>query len=445
MPSTLSLFELNNLVRSVVEQTVSDEYWLQAELAEARLVSNGHFYVEFVEKDASGKAFIARARGTIWARTYNIISPLFERATGERLRAGMTVRVCVTVAFHELYGYSLNVIDIDPTYTLGAMARRRREILSKLEADGILHDNQQLPLPALLQRIAVVSSSTAAGYGDFCHQLQDNDYGLRFDVKLFPAVMQGANVEASVLAALEAIMDEADNWDCVVIIRGGGATSDLSDFDSYPLAAAVAQMPLPVVVGIGHERDETVLDSVAHTRVKTPTAAAAFLISHGADQLARIEELRIIIEQHAKASILQAKARVERCCAALRGFAFTCQLQQRRLEALTVRLAAAPQQRLLGEHHRLEQIAMRIRTAFLSTNELARHRLQLLQQRTEAIDPLLQLRRGYSLTFTADGQLVRSIHQLTNGSTVVSRLADGELTAVVKTLQANSTSGGRST
>lgn len=436
MEPTLSLFELNNLVRSVVEQTVSDEYWLQAELAEARLASNGHFYVEFVEKDASGKAFIARARGTIWSRTYNMLSPLFERATGERLRAGMTVRVCVTVTFHELYGYSLNVIDIDPTYTLGAMARRRREILSKLEKDGILHDNQQLPLPALLQRIAVVSSSTAAGYGDFCHQLESNEYGLRFDVQLFPAVMQGANVEDSVLAALEAIMSEADSWDCVVIIRGGGATSDLSDFDSYPLAAAVAQMPLPVIVGIGHERDETVLDSVAHTRVKTPTAAAAFLIAHGAAQLARLEELRHTIEQHAKTRIIQAKAQVERCFAGLRAFAFSCQLQQRRLEGLMVRLASAPGQQLEAARHRLERSTTHITTTLLRQTEQARFRLQLMQQRFEALDPQRQLQRGYSLTLDQHGNIVRSIKQVKEGQTVVTRLADGTLTTVVTELQA---------
>ena len=436
MSPTLSLFELNNLVRSVVEQTVNDEYWLQAELAEARLASNGHFYVEFVEKDASGNAFIARARGTIWSRTYNIISPLFERATGERLRAGMTVRVCVTVAFHELYGYSLNVIDIDPTYTLGAMARRRREILAKLETDGILHDNQQLPLPALLQRIAVISSSTAAGYGDFCHQLESNEYGLRFDVKLFPAVMQGTNVEASVLAALEAIMSEADSWDCVVIIRGGGATSDLSDFDSYPLAAAVAQMPLPVIVGIGHERDETVLDSVAHTRVKTPTAAAAFLIAHGAAQLAHLEELRHTIEHHAKARIMQAKAQVDRCCAALRGFAFTCQLQQRRLESLTVRLAAAPGQQLEAARHRLERSTTRLTSALQRQTEQARFRLQLMAQRFEALDPQRQLQRGYSLTLDQQGNIVRSVKQIREGQTVVTRLADGALTTIVQEVQA---------
>ena len=174
----VTLYELNNLVRSVVEQTLDNEYWLQAELSEARLATNGHFYVEFVQKDESGRNLLARARGTIWARTYNMIAPLFERATGERLRAGMNVRVLVTTAFHELYGYSLNIVDIDPSYTLGDMAKRRREILGQLEADGIINDNKALSLPALLKRIAVISSQGAAGYGDFCDQLANNVYGL---------------------------------------------------------------------------------------------------------------------------------------------------------------------------------------------------------------------------------------------------------------------------
>ena len=297
MPPSLTLLSLNRLVRAAIEQSLDDEYWLEAELSEARLASNGHFYVEFVQKDDSGRTLVAKARGVAWARTYNMIAPLFERATGERLRAGMKVRVLVTVAFHELYGYSLNVVNIDPSFTLGDLAQRRREILAQLEAGGILEDNRQLPLPALLKRIAVVSSAGAAGYGDFCNQLANNDYGLCFHVQLFPAVMQGANVEESVLAALAAIADEAERWDFVVVIRGGGATSDLADFDSYPLAAAVAQMPLPVLVGIGHERDETVLDFVAHTRVKTPTAAAAFIIDHGAQQLALLDELQGRITQ----------------------------------------------------------------------------------------------------------------------------------------------------
>lgn len=407
---SLSLFELNNLVRSVLEQTLDGEYWLEAELSEARLATNGHFYVEFIQKDESGRNLLAKARGTMWARTYSLVAPLFERATGERLRAGMKVRVQVTVEFHELYGYSLNILNIDPSYTLGDMAKRRREILAQLEADGILEDNQQLPLPSLLKRIAVISSSGAAGYGDFCNQLEHNDYNLYFDVRLFPAVMQGANVEESVLAALAAIVDETECWDCVVIIRGGGATSDLSDFDSYPLAAAVAQMPIPVIVGIGHERDETVLDFVAHTRVKTPTAAAAFLIDHGAQELANLEEQQRRITQ---------------------SVTLLCERQQRRLEQFAVRLSGAPRQRLLSEEHRVDLLQNRLRQSAKFQVESSKLKVQSLKARFVGLDPALQLRRGFSLTYTSDGRLVRSAADLYPGDHLTTRLADGMVTSEV--------------
>ncbi len=428
----LSLFELNNLVRSVLEQTLDDDYWVEAEIAEARLAQNGHFYLEFVQKDAEGRNVFARARAVMWARTYNLLSPLFERATGERLRAGIKVRVQVSVEFHELYGYTLNISDIDPSYTMGDLLRRRREILAQLEADGIRDDNRSLTLPALLRHIAVVSSAGAAGYGDFCDQLRRNDYGLAFRVQLFPAVMQGQNVEESVLAALAAIADEADRWDCVVIIRGGGATTDLADFDSYALAAAVAQMPLPVIVGIGHERDETVLDFVAHTRVKTPTAAAAFLIDHGAAQLARLDDLHDRITQHARLRVQNAKSRID---------------------TLALRLATMPRHRLLDEHHRmallntrftqsarfrvqnariyLQHISPRLAQAATQYIQHAQLQVDALAARLAALDPVLQLRRGYSLTFAPDGSLLRSIAELRHGDRITTRLSDGTLTSLV--------------
>ena len=428
----VTLYELNNLVRSVIEQTLDDEYWLQAELSEARLAANGHFYVEFVQKDDTGRNLLARARGTMWARTYNMLAPLFERATGERLRAGMRVRVLVTLAFHELYGYSLNIVNIDPSFTLGDMAKRRREILGQLDADGIIDDNKSLPLPALLKHVAVISSAGAAGYGDFCNQLSDNGYGLHFETRLFPAVMQGANVEESVLAALEAICTEADAFDCVVIIRGGGATSDLSDFDSYALAAAVAQMPLPVIVGIGHERDETVLDFVTHTRVKTPTAAAAFLIDHEAQQLARLDDLSLSITQHARASIEQAKSTLDHLVVSLpRTFALVSERQSRRLEQLMTRIAQAAQMGVQRPMARLEAMEPLLVQAARFRMQNTQTRLQHLEQRIAALDPSLLLKRGYSLTFTADGQLVKDASHLRTNDILTTRLATGEIKSKV--------------
>ena len=406
----MTLFELNHIVRSVLESSLDEEYWVEGEFADASVGFGGHFYGEMVQKDEQGKNIVARARITCWARNYNIIRLRFQKETGETLRRGLHVKLLVKVTFHEQYGYALNILDVDSSFTLGDMAKRRKKILAKLEEDGIINDNKELPLPSLLKHIAIVSSAGAAGYGDFCNQLEHNDYGLFFHLQLFPAVMQGTNVEESVMTALAAIADEADRWDCVVIIRGGGATGDLSDFDSYPLAAAVAQMPIPVIVGIGHERDETVLDFVAHTRVKTPTAAAAFLIDNGAQQLARLDDI-----QHRM----------------MQGVTLLCERQQRRIEQLTVRLTSAPRQRLLTEQHHLELLKNRYMqvTRFMLQN--AKLKLGNLEARYATLNPALQLKRGYSITYTADGKLLRSTKDLRLGDQIVTRLADGTVTSEV--------------
>ena len=307
MNEVLTLFELNSLVHEVIEDNFDEQYWVVGELSDVSTPAyGGHFYGELVQKDEESDRIVARARITCWARNYNMIRLRFQKEAGETLRKGLQVKLLVEVNFHEQYGYSLNVVDIDSTFTLGDLAKRRREILQQLEKDGILHDNQSLPLPRLLKRIAVISSATAAGYGDFCHQLEENDYGFHFEVQLFPAVMQGEQVPESIIAALQEILSEPP-FDLVVIIRGGGASCDLSDFDSYELAACIALYPLPVLTGIGHERDETVLDYVAHTKVKTPTAAAAFIIEHQAEEAALLDDLYQRITHSARERILREK------------------------------------------------------------------------------------------------------------------------------------------
>ena len=239
----LSLYELNALVRGTLEDTLQDEYWLQAELSDVRTNASGHCYLEFIQKDEHSHSLVAKARGTIWANIFRLLKPYFEEATGQLFTSGIKVLVKVAIGFHELYGYSLTVLDIDPTYTLGDMARRRREILKQLEEEGVLTMNKELEMPLLPQRIAVISSASAAGYGDFNDQLHNNPYGFYFYTELFPAIMQGDRVEESLLAALDAINQRFNDFDAVVIIRGGGATSDLSGFETYLLAAACAQFP----------------------------------------------------------------------------------------------------------------------------------------------------------------------------------------------------------
>ena len=402
---TLTLFELNSLVHNVIEDNFDEEYWVIGELSDVSTPAfGGHFYGELVQKDELADRIVARARITCWARNYNMLRLRFHKESGETLRNGLQVKLLVQVNFHEQYGYSLNVVDIDSSFTLGDLAKRRREILQQLEKDGILHDNQELPLPRLLRRIAVISSSTAAGYGDFCKQLEQNEYGFRFDVQLFPAVMQGEHVPECIISALESVLSEQP-FDLVVIIRGGGASSDLSDFDSYELAACIAQYPLPVLTGIGHERDETVLDFVAHTRVKTPTAAAAFIIDHQAEEAALLDDLYLRITHSAEERIMREKQRLEHQKAVL-PLLFTNFIQgkQNGLQLLRQKLLSAENQRL----------------------EREQHRLQLMKQRLDSLDPKLLLKRGYTIT-TCGGKVVRSIEGLAEGEVLTTQTENGDI------------------
>ena len=380
----MRLYELNRIAASAIEDSFPEALWVEGELYEGRVGGGGHFYGELVEKTDDG-AVAARARITVWARTWRLLSMRFEKESGQSLRAGMRLWRLVEVSFHEAYGYSLNVQDIDARFTLGDQMQRRREILRQLEEDGILGDNKALRLPRLVQRIAVVSSPTAAGLGDFEDQLHGNEWGLAFRTTLFPALMQGAQAPESIIAQLTEIDDA--QYDCVVIIRGGGATADLSDFDHYALASCVAQCPLPVIVGIGHERDETVLDHVAHLSLKTPTAVAAFLIDRMAGELALVEDLRRRIPQ-------------------------------------------ALRTRMMQERHRMDMLAEKLPAAARRHFERQHHRLELTEQRLRGLDPQRLLERGYSIT-TCAGRLVRDVGELREGEIVTTRLASGEIYSTV--------------
>lgn len=408
--ASLSLLELNSLVRRSLEQCLPDEYWVQAELSDVRSNSTGHCYLEFIQKDPRSNNMIAKARGMIWNNIFRLLKPYFEETTGQLFTSGIKVLVKVTVQFHELYGYSLTVLDIDPTYTLGDMARRRREILLQLEEEGVLTLNKELEMPLLTQRIAVVSSATAAGYGDFCHQLQHNSGGFFFYTELFPAMMQGNQVEESVLAALDRINARVNEFDVVVIIRGGGATSDLSGFDTYLLAAACAQFPLPIITGIGHERDDTVLDSVAHTRVKTPTAAAELLIHRMTEVAEHLEELSLRLQQGADTMLEQ---------------------EWRKLETLQTRIPNLVHRKLTDARFALLSARKDLSQVTQSYMSRQRHRLQLLQQRIADASPDQLLKRGYSITLK-NGKAVTDAASLKPGDEIVTRLSKGEIHSVVE-------------
>ncbi|MFK2395928.1 exodeoxyribonuclease VII large subunit [Bacteroides fragilis] len=409
MQDTLSLYELNALVRRSLEQCLPDEYWVQAELSDVRTNSTGHCYLEFVQKDPRSNNLIAKARGTIWANIYRLLKPYFEESTGQLFTSGIKVLVKVTVAFHELYGYSLTVQDIDPTYTLGDMARRRREILRQLEEEGVLTLNKELEMPLLPQRIAVISSATAAGYGDFCHQLQHNRAGST-SVRTFSRPDAGQPGGGVCTGCLDAVNARVDEFDVVVIIRGGGATSDLSGFDTYLLAAACAQFPLPVITGIGHERDDTVLDSVAHTRVKTPTAAAELLIDRmeeAADRLGALAE-----ELHTRVF-------------------YRLEQERRRLALLQARIPSQVMRKLSESRIKLQMAKNNL--SHVAETLLARqhHRLELLQNRIADASPQKLLKRGYSITLK-DGKAVKSAACLQSGDELITRLYEGEVKSRVE-------------
>jgi exodeoxyribonuclease VII large subunit len=410
---TLSLYELNRLIRLTLHRGLSNAYWVQAELSEVREAYNGHCYIELVQKSEQGITFVAKARGSIWANVYRMLKPYFENTTGQRFVAGIKVLLQVSVDFHEQYGLSLTVHDIDPTYTLGDMARRRREILMQLESEGVLTLNKELSMPMLPQRVAVVSAAGAAGYGDFCDQLMHNPYGFVFYPRLFPAVMQGDRVEESVIAALDSIISDDTQWDVVVIIRGGGATSDLSGFDTYLLATNCAQFPLPIITGIGHERDDTVLDVVAHTRVKTPTAAAEFLIARlvdAADALnAQVEALAHVVNMRMRS-------------------------EEQRLTQIAAQLPYLFSLAHTRQMHRIEQLESHLRTSLKQLMVKETHRLQLIEQVTESASPQLMLQRGYSIT-RCNGKVVRDASILSPGVLLTTEFADGMVQSEVRTPQ----------
>lgn len=374
------------MVRDAIEMQLPDEYWVEAELAECR-ERGGHCYLELIEKEYTTNTPVAKASAKCWRQTWQMILPYFERTTGQTLRAGMKVLLKVYAQFHEAYGFSWIVTDIDPTYTLGDMARKRQEIIRQLKEEGVFDLQRELCIPRFAKRIAVISAAGAAGYGDFCRQLEENEYGFKFEVTLFPAIMQGEQVESSVVAALNQIYDCIRDFDVVVIIRGGGATSDLSGFDTLALAENVAQFPLPIITGIGHDRDESILDMVANTQVKTPTAAAALLI----------DNLRQVLE---------------------------------RMNEAQQRITMAINQRLANQKTRLSNFQTLIPVLSQRILSNARHRLELTELKLQSHDPQLQLKRGFSITLH-NGRAVHDPTLLKEGDEIETRVEKGTIRSVV--------------
>ena len=428
---SVTLYELNSLIKEVIESEIPDEYWVEAELSECR-ENRGHCYMELIQKDERTATPIAKASAKCWASKWLVIRPYFERTTGQRLSAGMKVLLKVYAQFHEAYGFSWIVTDIDPTYTMGDMARKRQEIIRQLKAEGVFDLQKELPMPLFCQRIAVISSETAAGYGDFCNQLSDNPYGFQFKTWLFPAIMQGEGIERSIIEALNRINAICDDFDAVVIIRGGGATSDMSGFDTLALAENVANFPLPIITGIGHERDESVLDMVSHTRVKTPTAAATFLISHLKEVLDVVNHAQDLIARYAQQKLSILNAQLSTISEMIpRLFSVVKTRQEAKLESIQSRMLSNIQQKIVGHQSRLEGFEQRIPILLERKLLSERHRLEMMTEKVKSLDPTLLLQRGYSITLK-DGKAVRDAQILQAGDDIETRLANGTIHSVVK-------------
>jgi len=409
MNQSITLSELTAQINDAIRSRFHSPVWIRAEISELRDNAGGHCYMELIEKDNNSDAILAKVKATCWATTYRMLKPYFESSTGETLRAGISVLLAVTVEFHGVFGLSLNVRDIDPTYTLGEMAARRLKIIRQLEADGILDMNKQLEIPVLAQRIAIVSSATAAGYGDFCDQLKNDSSQFVFYTKLFSAIMQGDQAEASIIHALDKIYQNVQHFDAVVIIRGGGATTDLACFDSYNLAMNCAQFPLPIISGIGHQRDVSILDMVAHTSVKTPTAAAEFLISNlqNADHLATsiFSDIRILVNEKIDNEL-------------------------RYFDNAKLRIKQTLRSWVVQRAHLLDKQKSRLHATIKLNLLLQKNKLAMLEKNIEAHSPAFLLKHGYTIT-AVNGVRLTSKQQVQEGDVIKTIVHDGEFKSKV--------------
>ena len=380
-----NLRELCEWLQDIVGSEMPDRYWVRAEIASMSV--RGHCYMELIEKADNG-ILAAKVRATCWSNMYGLLSAYFTQETGESLHVGLQVLLEVSVEFHSVYGLSLNVWNIDPTYTIGDLAKQRQATINKLQLDGVMELQQALELPSLVRRIAVVSSSEAAGYGDFCDQLKNNRFGFDFQVQLYSAVMQGDTASRSIINALSAIAGQEEEWDVVVIIRGGGASTDLSCFDDYELASHCAQFPLPIVAGVGHTRDVSVVDMVVYSSVKTPTAAAEWLIDRVAVQVERVGELQL-------------------------------------------RWQKAVQEKIARERNRVLVMEQRMINAVRRMVVREEGKLNLWRKTIDLHSPERIFKMGYSLTM-AKGKIVRSSKDVHEGDVVETYLQDGMIQSVVE-------------
>ena len=450
---TYTLSELQHEIKESISEQFPFAVWIVAEINTLTRHKSGHCYMELVQKSKTSNSIIAQARATVWANKFNFISAYFESETDSELAAGMNVMLQVTITYHEVYGLSLNVIGINPTYTIGDMERAKKEIIARLINEGVFDMNKTQSFPAVVQNIAVISSSTAAGYGDFVNHLETNTYGYHINITLFEAAMQGELTETSVLDALNRIGEEYENYDAVAIIRGGGSKNDLSWFDNYNIAYMVTQFPLPVISGIGHERDESIVDMVAHTRMKTPTAVANFIIDYNAQFEVQVDSTSSEIFDIAKEFLMSSEMylnnmtmsimkirtllskhteRCDRIMSEIRtGLNVRMKEEEMKLNMIGNKLETSPKRLISEQESHLNGIKDLISRTTKHRIEKANEKLSFLEHRLTLNDPRTILKRGYSIT-RINGKVVTNDLETNDGDIMETLLYDGTVTSIVK-------------
>ena len=430
MEEGISLSELAELIEQGLQKSLQPSYWIVAEISEIQANRNGHCYLELIEKPEDEQNPVAKMRAIIWANVYKLMDPYFESETGSHLSVGMKIMVLVSVTYHALYGLSLQITDINPVYTIGEDEQRRLKIIRQLEEEGIMDLNKEVPLPTVIQRIAVISSPTAAGFQDFMNQLNYNQYGFKFQTTLFPAAMQGVEVEKSIVSQLDAIFQREQEFDAVVIIRGGGARSDLRWFDSYEIAANVAQFPLPVITGIGHDKDQSITDLVANTSLKTPTAVAEFIVSTAAEYAEeldyyheRIKDIYDEIIEKQEQDLQDFMSRV------LQSMKIIMLQTNGILKEYQNKIQYASVVRLNAQKNDLSNLQQRMKEQCNRQLFVQQKALDLIETKILAKNPESILRQGYTITTDDSGEIIKSVTQIPDNKTIVTHFSDGEVTS----------------
>ncbi len=423
----VSLYEALGQIKVAMKTYLPHSWWITGEISEIKVNYSGHCYLELIEKEESGESIKAKARATIWSSAFRMIQPYFETTTQTQLAAGIKIMVKVSAEFHELYGFSLNITDIEPSFTIGDLARQKLEIVRRLKAEGVYDMNRNLTFPDIPQKIAVISSKTAAGYGDFINQLTRNPYGYYFDVRLFQTVMQGQETEQSVIRALDEIYALEELFDVVVIIRGGGSQTDLNSFNSYWLNLNICQFPLPVLTGIGHEQDDTIADMVAHKRLKTPTAVAEFLIGCFSEADEEIGSRSMNLYNLVKERVQAEKDRLNRAVMLLKP-AVTRRLEQNRNQLVLkgMKMKSMTGRLLQSESNALLSISNKMGNLISHYLKNATHKLEMLDKKKQYLDPFHILKRGYSITYY-QGKVVKNAAMLKTDDEIETKLSEGTI------------------